>query len=148
MLRDAIDQNKANVLFGSVGLYFYMGKTGIMAPAFVDQRHFDLSFALAAELRGRNPFPVEKQPASCGKADHAILPQLIELLEHLVVIVSPAHDEGSFSGQGRAVFHGSKGDVVDRGKILFSGRMNPEEDADRKVVFGQRTGFRGMISFS
>ena len=79
MFRDAIDQNEVNVLFGSSDLYFYMGKTGVMLPALVNEGRFDLTLALAAELCCGDPFPVEKQLAFCSKADHVTLPQLIEL---------------------------------------------------------------------
>ena len=79
MLRDAIDQDEVNVLFGGSDLYFYMGKPGVMVLTLVNKGRFDLSFALVTKLCRGNPFPVEKQLTFCGKADHIILPQFIEL---------------------------------------------------------------------
>ena len=105
MLRDAVDQDKADVLPGSRNLYFYMGKIGIMFFAFIIKRHFDLALALFPQLCGRDPFPMEEGLAPCRKADDVVLLQPMELQEHLVVVVSPVHDESGLSEQGGGPFH-------------------------------------------
>ena len=105
MLRDAVDQDKADVLPGSRDLHFYMGKIGIMLLAFIIKRHLDLALALVPQPCRWNPFPMEEELALCRKADDVVLPQPMELLEHLVVIVSPVHDESGFSEQGGGPFH-------------------------------------------
>ncbi len=105
MLRDAVDQDKVDVFSGSRDLHFYMGKIGIMVFAFIIKRHFDLALALFPQLCRRDLFPMEEELAPCRKANDVVLLQPMKFQEHLVVIVSPVHDESGLSEQGGCPFH-------------------------------------------
>ena len=56
-------------------------------------------------------------------------------------------DESDFSEQEGVAFHSGESHVVDGGKILFSGRMDPGEDTDRMTAVRQYTGLCDMVSF-
>ena len=147
MLRDAVDQDKADVLPGSRDLHFYMGKIGITVFSLIIKRHFDLALALVPQPCRRDPFPMEEELALCRKADNVVLLQPMELPEHLVVIVSPVHDESGFSEQGGGPFHCGKSHIIDGCEVLPLRRMDLGEDADGMAVLRKGAGFCDMVAF-
>lgn len=56
-----------------------MREVGIVAFPTEQQRCSDFSFPLVSELCGRDPFPMEKEPAFGSEPDYVILFQLIKL---------------------------------------------------------------------
>lgn len=119
MFRDAIDQDKVNIFSGSGDLHFHMGKIGIMVFAFIIKRCFYLTFTLVSQLCSWNPFPMKEKFASGSKTDDIILPHAVQLEEHLVIVIPPVHDEGSFPQKGGAALHCGKGHVIDGSEIFL-----------------------------
>ena len=73
-----------------------MGEISVMVFAFIIKGCFDLPLALVSEAYCRDPFSMKEQFALRCITDNIILFQVIQLKEHLVVIIPPIHDEGSF----------------------------------------------------
>lgn len=147
MLRDAINEHEVNVFAGSGDLYFDMGKVCLMLFPFIKQGKFYLTLPASAQLRGKGSFVMVEQLPFCSQADHIILFHRIQLQEHLVVIKAAVHDEGDFPEKCFCALHGGEGDIISGGKILFAGRMDLREDADRVAVCSKDSGLRDMVAF-
>lgn len=77
-----------------------MGEISVMVFTFITKGCFDFPLALVSEACCRNPFFMKEQFALRCKTDNTILFKVIQLKEHLVVIIPPVHDEGSFPKEG------------------------------------------------
>lgn len=95
-----------------------MGQVRIVVPALVAERHTYLSFTLVPEACRKGPLPVGEELPFFREVDDIVLPHAVRLDEHLAIIISPVHDEGSLPQKGRAALHRGKGHVIDGGEVL------------------------------
>ena len=118
-----------------------------MLFAFIEERHFYLSFSTVTQFCCMNPFAVKEKFSLFCKSYNIILFKLMEFQKHFVVVITSVKSKGGFAKKFGCPLHSIKCDRIHGREILFVRGMEFGENADRVIAGRKSNCFSNMVAF-